>query len=206
MIKAHGGRKTRAVKISRIKKLYSGREGTTYEAKIELQKNTKKRKIELVEKEFHIRSRFYEERKNNQPHLQRPFRQYKLYNELKELNRKEKLGLPLIPTMRIVRSQNGMHKLLVTKINERGIGNFSKEEREFLTRQEEKYENIMRENGYNTHKDMWIYDRDPKTNKPRAWIVDFGNITRKKLGKQNTNSDITKWFKGIKKRVKNRRK
>lgn len=210
--KAYGGRKTRDIKIIRGGTLGANpgetAEGIVYSSKIKVvNKNGKSREIEIAEKEFYdpkhknFRPKVF--RENNKPNMQRPLKQWKIYNELKELKIREKLDLPLVPTMRIVRSENGIPRLILTKFNnEVRLANLTNEEIKYVNKETNRIEELLNSKGYNIEGDSFLIERDLKTRKIKVWIVDFGNITKKKIGPTPKTKNITSWFKYAKKRVK----
>ncbi len=172
MPKLYGGRKTREVKrIKRGRKLEAGYEGKVYEVEVVVKRGKKERKLKMAEKKFHLRRKYT----YFTPFCD-PLRQFEMMHELQELNRREKLGLHILPTIRLRKRIGRKPTLIITKLRESKV--LSTAEKAALRDQERREEGILKDHGYGIRGDMWVVQRDPKTGKVTAWIADFGNIAK----------------------------
>ncbi|MDO8428856.1 MAG: hypothetical protein Q7S92_06625 [Candidatus Diapherotrites archaeon] len=171
---------TRVREIKRGKWIGSGNEGTIYESFVTLERNGRQRTVRLAEKEFDLdpsRPRSILAHKSN---WQRPLSQFNTMNRLIQLNRAKKLGLRIIPTIRLLKRKGQKPTLVMTRLetdlemNSRTRGTELDESIEDQNRQLD----ILRREGYSAHLDAFIIQMNPKTGKGIAVIADFGNIKR----------------------------
>ncbi|MFA5931508.1 MAG: hypothetical protein WC821_04325 [archaeon] len=108
-----GGRKNvRVTRISRGKILGGASEGLVRKVRVTLKRGKIKKKLRLAEKAFYplgTSPAHY-----SQPNLRNPEGQYNTMRKIQELNRKLKLKLPILPTIRLLTLRNGEKRLVVT--------------------------------------------------------------------------------------------
>ena len=178
-----GGRKPRIVSIKRGKLIHQGvyEANGIFDVKVTLMgKKGRTRTIAMVEKEFKPKT----SKNVLAPNIKDPKMQFKTMQELLRLNREMKLGLPILPTVRLKKIKGQKTTLLVTKVkNEIKLSELKADEIKELNEQEEQIRNILREHGYSTHSDFFIVARNPVTGKLIPWVADFGNLRKFNLRK-----------------------
>jgi len=166
-----GGRKPVIAKIRAKKKLGQGFEGTAYEVEATAGKGERKRKISLVEKRF--KSSLFRRDLGN---LRNPEAQFRIMGEISGLNRQKKLGLHILPTIRLRKRWLRKPALIITNLD--GIPYKELEGKQILqfyadfVRQQE----ILFNEGYYACSDAFMPVLNKKTDKVEAYIFDFGSI------------------------------
>lgn len=160
----------RARQIVRTRKIGGGKEGTVFEVQVLIQRGKRKRKLVLVEKSF-------------LPYMDQRHRgaleQFETMQQLLRLNKEKRLGLHIIPNIRLKEEKGQRPTLIMTKV--KGIirmDELQPEEAKIVRQQISKEMRILREQGYNSNIDMWVCARDPVSKQAVAWIVDFGEIKK----------------------------
>ena len=171
-----GGKKPVKVKTIETKKFIGyGAEAIVQEIKVTIERGKKQKQLELVEKNFIKGAPPYK-----QPNSREPIKQFKTMQKLLKLNFRKKLGLHIIPTIRLREIKEKKPRLIMTKIkNVVKLKSLNKTEQTRVKKQTQKETDILEKLGYTTHQDIWIYCTNPKTGKTTAWIADFGNIAKK---------------------------
>ncbi len=167
-----GGRKPVKAKIRRGRKLGGDYEGNVFEAKVTVKRGKEKRSIVLAEKVFKRRGR------NSWPNLRRPTAQFKIMSEFRELNKKEKLGLHILPTIRLRDRPFRRATIFSTKYEKVNYNSLSSKQRAALETQRKEEERILGDYGYWIPADVWQIIKDPLTGKPTYYIVDYGTIEK----------------------------
>lgn len=167
------GSKTDVKSIRRKGYLGGNVEGKVHKVRVTVKRKGKKREITLAEK------RFYEKRDPaDSINLKNPVRQFETMQELQRLNRRKKLGLRIVPTIRLREETGKKPTLVLTKLTLLKKENLPEtQESEFFrdaSRQQEK----SRENGYFLHGDCFEPMIDKETGKVVAIIADFGNVRK----------------------------
>ena len=145
-----------------------------------------------------------------QPSFRQGGRQFRIMNEIMELNRKHRLGLPLIPTVRLRVMENGEKRLILTKLKNvvylkgyAGDWEFyedkilqdgsihsipvielknDSEQISQILETKNRVKRTLKKYGYRLDNiDSWVYTFDSRTGKIKCWIGDFGNITKEDL-------------------------
>ena len=132
----------------------------------------KKRSIVLAEKVFKRRG------KHAFLNLRRPTAQFKIMSEFRELNRKEKLGLHILPTIRLRDRPFRRATLFSTKYEKVNYNSLSSKQRVALETQKKEEVRILEDYGYWVLLDAWQIIKDPLTGKPTYYIVDYGTIEK----------------------------
>ena len=116
-----------------------------------------------------------------------PEKQLKIYNELKELNRRRKLGIHLLPFVRLLRRERGKHYLVEPNLQKNPDGRLidlnyyitnhllPAEARGDYLKDMERQTRILAENGYLCVQDAFVPVKDRKHN-VFAMILDLGGI------------------------------
>lgn len=177
----YGGRKPRlARKIQRGKRLGGSYEGDIFESAVTIRKHGKTRAITLAEKQFYAPEINPLEliRKPNEE-LRNPRKQFEVMTELKRLNAQKKLGLHILPTIRLRRT-TGRRQPTIFSTRYKEIDPFTLDwptlEKAVLERRREK--SILLDLGYNVYFDAWKLIEDPVTKKPTCYIADFGGVEK----------------------------
>ncbi len=106
-----GGRRNNVVsKVKQGEVLGGNSEGTVRKVVL----SVRRKKLALAEKHFYQRRTLPPYSRANQPSFRNPQAQYEIVRELSELNRRHKLGLPLLPTFRLRKLKTGEKKLYLT--------------------------------------------------------------------------------------------
>lgn len=165
---------TRVKEIKRIRILGAGNEGTTYEVDVVLDRYGKQRTVRMVEKQL-----------KRAPYLDfHPIRnfgaQFRIMNNLMTLNQKKRLGLRIVPTIRLLKGNKtrGLSSLITTKLNLLNPITLSTLERNQFDQDQVRQGVILNREGYMTGADSFFPQRDPKTNQVVAVIGDFGTIKK----------------------------
>lgn len=163
-----GGRRPVKAKIKRVRKLGSGKEGTAYEVEAELRSGGKRRKITLVEKVFHPFKKYKT--------FGNPKEQFRIMNEISELNRRENLGLHIPNTIRLRRRWFRKPALISSKFERIRVleGKQITDYFEDALRELE----ILRKKGYSAGPDAFMPVLDKESGKAIAVIFDFGLISK----------------------------
>ena len=187
-----GGRKTRSVEsIKPLRMIGRGTEGDIYEVEVIIERRGKRKILKLAEKEFR-----YTHYSPLAPAVGDPVAQFNLMKKLQRINRERKLGLHILPTIRLREVKGEKPRLLITllkntfsyskkqgfqfELTDEELSRIPKAEKEYVNLQKSREERILKDLGFETFPDMWVLDRDPKTGKVTAWIADFGQISEKK--------------------------
>lgn len=176
----HGGRKPRRVaSITPKKLLHPGRYESSGVYEVEVVVTNKKtgrtKKLTLVEKKF-----FPLLEKEVSPNVRNPVGQLNTVRGLAELNRKEKLGLNILPTVRLRKNKNAPPSLIVTKLNNLiEYKTLKGKEKENVDLRLKHIKKVLWKHGYNRHIDFFMFERNPLTGKITIWIADFGNLVKR---------------------------
>jgi hypothetical protein len=203
-----GGRKRREVTSVTPKGVLGGRyEGRVDRVMVTVRKNGRERKVLMAEKMFDPRTAEFEKEVIGQPNIRDPQKQFETIQEIKALNAKHKLNLPILPTVRLRIMHNGEKRLLLTHLknvvdpfigsglwktvrtkngsSSRRVFDPNASEKEFLEWQRINLEKarirkVLKQHGFymTAHDDVWLYTMNPRTKKLKVWIGDFGNLTK----------------------------
>ncbi|MFA6269340.1 MAG: hypothetical protein WCW13_00395 [archaeon] len=165
-----GGRNTVKAKVKLGKRLGTGLEGTVREANLIFGKNGKTRTHQFAVKSFKWYFDSYGAWAN-------PKKQFQIMKELSTLNRQGKLGLRIIPTIRLIKTVFGKDKLLVTKLNI--VKDLTPEQHADYLRDIKRQSLIGAKNGYSILKDAFQPVLD-KNGKVIAVLTDFGQVSKTK--------------------------
>tara|TARA_Y100000310_G_scaffold345795_1_gene470056 strand:+ start:2946 stop:3530 length:585 start_codon:yes stop_codon:yes gene_type:complete len=155
-------------------------EGSIHEVEVVLEKGNRRRTVKLAEKEFVDERGVWH--RGDKPNFANPTEQFETMQTLLKLNRERKLGLHIIPTIRLM-GEGGYAKprLIITRLKgEVDHKSLNKAEYKAVDDQKRREKQILKQHGFVIHSDVWIHVRDPKTGKVTAWIVDFGNLRKTK--------------------------
>jgi hypothetical protein len=170
-----GGLKKRNAKTIRGKVIDAGDEGRVHNSKVVLQKGFRKQVVRLVEKIFH--SEYYT---THPPKTFRnPINQINNIRQLQRLNRKKKLGLNIVPTVRMRRLENGEYSLLTTKLNVLKRYDLTATEQREYKQDENRQTKILYSHNWKISDDAFLPVR--KKGKVIAMIGDFGKVLPPKL-------------------------
>ncbi len=113
-----GGARDRRVrsisKGKRIDRVSLGSEASVRRVVVTLGKGESQRKVKLAEKKFYPREKLPAYSKLHQPNLRNPEAQYKMMKRLQNLNRRYKLKLPILTTMRLRALKTGEKRIYST--------------------------------------------------------------------------------------------
>jgi len=170
----HGGRKP--IRVKTIKKtnrepLGGQFEGQIFEVEVTIKKGKKTKKIKLAEK------RFYPGKVPLAPQFLNPKNQFKIMQELSELNRRKKLGLRINPTIRLREKNSKKPSLVLSKLNE--AKNLTKKQKDKFVKDTEKQIRTCFENGFTITENAFLPVLDKKTGKVIAVISDFGIVEKR---------------------------
>lgn len=148
----------------------AGFEGTLYETTVEFEgANRRKRRRIMVEKVFLPIG-------SNGPPLRRPITQFNTMVKLIKLNRAKKIGLRIIPTIRLLKRKRQKPTLILTKLEV--PENLTTIQQVEFKHDKLRQQKIMREIGYSSPNDAFVPQIDIETGKCYALIADFGVIAR----------------------------
>lgn len=170
-----GGRKPIRAKLEIGRKLGEGQEGIVREANLTLTKNGRTRTKQFVIKTFQsILPRKYS--------FRNPRKQFEVMQGLVELNKKKKLGIRIVPTIRLIKRRIVKDQLLVTRLNI--LENLSQSQRKEYEDDLYRQRNIGLENGYKISIDSFkpVLGKDGKVN---AILTDFGLVVKQSTPFQN---------------------
>lgn len=173
-----GGRKPRQVFIKRGALIHPGMSESSgiYCAKVTVEgKNGKSKTIDLVEKRFKPRKRV----KFMSPNFRHPKHQLKAVQELMRINREQKLGLNIIPTVRLRENSKNPSSLLLTRLNAVKYASLTDAEKNEINRQERRALRTLKKIGFSADQDFFIIEKNPATGRVTSWIADFGNLYKK---------------------------
>lgn len=174
----HGGRKARRVTSIRLgERLGGGFEGNVYSAEVEIRKGNKTRKKAFALKRFFGRG--------HAGSFGNPQMQFELMQEIKKLNKEKKLGLRIIPTIRLkkVRPIKGSleipeHELILTKMDFVKLGEpIPHIKWIFVQRDVQRQREILSKEGYSISPDAFLIAKT-KNGEFMPYIADFGNIIK----------------------------
>ncbi|MDD2531658.1 MAG: hypothetical protein PHY04_00655 [Candidatus ainarchaeum sp.] len=176
----HGGRKPRRVlSINPKKLLHKGYYESSGLFDVEVTVANKKgrtKKLNLVEKKF-----FPCTEKEVSPNIRNPIGHLRTVQSLSELNRREKLGLNILPTVRLKKNKNAPPSLIVTKLKNlveyKNLKGTDKTEVDLKLKHIKK---VLWKHGYNRHSDFFLFERNPLTGRITIWVADFGNLVKRK--------------------------
>ncbi len=172
----HGGRKP--VKVKEIKRgeiLGSGGESIVFEATATVKKKGKTRAVKLAEKQFFgLPSPFCPDPLP----FRSPCRQFKIMTELKRFNNTKKLGLHILPTIRLTKRFLRRSTLLLTRYKKVTLRNISSKQHNAASTQQEKEKKILKSIGYDVGEGAWKLIEDPITKEPTYYLADFGHIRK----------------------------
>ena len=136
-------------------------------------KNGRSKTLQLLEKTFRppVNPRY-----NHSVTLRSPVNQLRAVKGLRELNREQKLGLNILPTVRLRKTTRGKHTLLITKLNEIKYNSLSAKEKEEVDAQLTHAKKALSEFGYSTARDIFLIEKESKTGKVKVWIADLGTL------------------------------
>ncbi len=195
-IKHRQGRKPRGTRVKKIivgKRIGFGTEGDINEIEVILEKRGRKtgelrrKKITMAQKEFlmgtlsqvrpplKIEEGWLARLRKKQPELGNPVTQFNAMHKLIRLNRAKKLGLRIVPTIRIVKRKGKLPLLILTKLN---YPDLTQQQREQYWADLKRQCKILESSGYLPHDDFFIPHVDKKTGNCCAVITDFGNVHR----------------------------
>ncbi len=171
-----GGRRPIEVAIIKRKRPLGGdAEGHVYEIKVVVKKGRKGRMLRLAEKEFYQKKGTMLE--GLFPSLRDPIRQFETMQGLLKLNREKKLGLRIIPTIRLREQEGKAPTLIITKLKEISWEKLSQRQKlEFKADQDRQVE-IGKQNTYLIRNDAFVpvFEQNGKV---IAVITDFGCIMK----------------------------
>lgn len=166
-----GGRKPIQAKLLVGRKLGKGEEGVVREANLTFTKNGKIRTKEFVIKTFKgIRNRDYA--------FKNPRRQFSIMQDLSALNKQKKLGLRIVPTIRLIKRPLVKDQLLVTRLNI--LEKLSESQRREYENDLYRQKNVAADNGYKILPDSFRPVMD-KNGKIIAVLTDFGMVIKTKV-------------------------
>jgi hypothetical protein len=169
-------RGTRVRKIKRKKLIDVGTEAGVFEVEVEVRVGKRKKIVKMVEKEFRnpIVPASYELYPYGNPLMQ-----FNIMNKLIKLNRSKKLGLRIIPTIRLRKIKGKKPRLVLTLLKNvlKEVELTPKQKKEF-ERDALRQQLIGKKNGYYILEDVFFPVIDSKTGKCLAVIGDFGGIRR----------------------------
>ena len=164
-----GGRKPVEVKLLNRKKfLDSGGEGYVYKVKVILRRGGRERKTTLAEKEFHTLE------ETGHP-FRNPTKQFEMMQGLLKLNREKKLGLRIIPTIRLLK---GKGSLIITKLDVFNPYLLSPEQYSEFSKDVNRQLAILSSNDYYACSAAFHAILDKASGKVVAAITDFGSIKK----------------------------
>jgi len=171
-----GSRRDLVVEGIRQGRLLGGNtEGSISTVHVTLRAGNTRKTIELAEKTF--------KPKKNWPglhHLRDPVAQFKTMSGLLELNRKKRLGLHILPTIRLREMGDGSHRIILTKFTKFNPGTATERELEKAKKIRIRDADLLSRNGYVLGGDCFSLIKDPTTGKPRWFITDFGVVVKVK--------------------------
>ncbi|MDP2973451.1 MAG: hypothetical protein Q8N60_00220 [Candidatus Diapherotrites archaeon] len=159
----HGGRKpVRVLRVKQYNKLGGNDEGRVFAVNVTVKRKGRKRTIKLAEKVFH------------KGHLRVspllpfgiPSLQFEIMSELKRLNVKKKLGLHILPTIRLRKIKGKKPRLVLTRWKKIEWWRLSEKQQGEVLAQRGKEQKILEENGYDVLKDAWRLIEAPFTREP----------------------------------------
>ncbi|MBI5228674.1 hypothetical protein HY991_01080 [Candidatus Micrarchaeota archaeon] len=182
-----GGRKPIRVKrIMQGQLLGWGAEGNVSEVKVKLAAREKQRELALAEKEFNPNANVHE----GYP-FWNPEYQFKAMRKLQALNREKKLGLRIVPTIRLRRREGAAPTLLTTRLPRVTMADLTREQmRQFMQdvrRQQKTIERV----GFKADFDSFM-PQIGKDGKAIAVLFDFGNVFDRSLTTAARNSIISR--------------
>ena len=160
-----------ARRIQRGKRLGGNYEGVVFESTVTLKKHGKTRAILLAEKQFHAPAISPPEV------LRNPKKQFEIMAGLKRLNAEKKLGLHILPTIRL-RKSFGRRRLAFFLTRYKEIAELTEEQWHEVFAQRKKEDDLLVKNGYRAYHDAWKLIEDPVTKKPTYYIADFGGVEK----------------------------
>ena len=160
------------------RKLGKGQEGKVFEVEVIMGKNGNEKKLTMAQKEFYENSPFaeYYGIENN---FEWVIKQFKMMNELIELNKRKKLRLRIPNTIRLVEEKGKKAKLIMTRLKLSNFNNLTKQQTLEFNDDKERQCGILLNEGYDYQIDAFEPMIDKKTGKCVAMIADLGNIFKK---------------------------
>ncbi len=159
--------------------VHEGFEGKVRRVELHFKRNARERRVPMMLKEFKS------ETTHEDPPLRNPRAQFRIMTELMELNRNQKLGLPLLRTLRIVHA-DGRNRLVMTPIEHViAFKQLPPNAQNEIRNQIERATRTLNEKGYTVGSDAWIFSLDPATQKARVHLADFGLVNKKTRLRRN---------------------
>ncbi len=190
-----GGKKPiKPFSFEKGKPLGFGAEGEVFSVRVRVERNGKKRGVTLAEKVFDAGA---SKRRPELPNFGSAEKQFALMKTISTLNREKKLGLRILPTIRLRTNENGAKSLVLTKIKhevrapEKLVGwppfrvvnrvrfpkyEVTRAEETVIYKEIERMDKILEKQGYATGEDTYLIGRNVKSGAVEVWIADFGKI------------------------------
>jgi hypothetical protein len=163
-----GFKNEKKVKLKRGKKIGQGVEGKVYSGQVFVKRKDKTKAKKVVIKKF----RFLFGDAGN---FGRADKQFRTMKDLSTLNKQEKLGLRIIPTIRLKKNLF-TYELIMTKLDIVKTNSLSPKEYEKYQRDIKRQKFIAQKNGFIVGRDAFFPIKE--NGKIVAIIGDFGNISK----------------------------